>query len=182
MRHRSNIVKLQRTASHRKALLKNLCKSLIQHRRIRTTLAKAKAVRPHAEKLVTYGKKALAATGTEQQIASKKIHYIRLAFAKLRDNDLVWKLFYEIAVAAKDRAGGYTRITKLGQRQSDSAPMAFIEWVDSFVPATTGESKEEPAAEEKPVKAKKGKAAAKAEAPEAKPAKKATKKKAAKAD
>jgi large subunit ribosomal protein L17 len=120
MRHQRKTVKLQRTQSHRDALLKNLCKSLIEHRRIRTTLAKAKALRPVAEKLVTLGKR-------------DTLHARRQAFASLRDKTLVKKLFDEIASASKERQGGYTRITKLGQRQSDSAPMAFIEWVDAYV-------------------------------------------------
>jgi len=120
MRHQRKTVKLQRTQSHRDALLKNLCKSLIEHRRIRTTLAKAKALRPVVEKLVTLGKR-------------DTLHARRQAFASLRSETLVKKLFEEIASASKDRQGGYTRITKLGQRQTDSAPMAFIEWVDAFV-------------------------------------------------
>lgn len=146
MRHKRKTVKLQRTQSHRDALLKNLCKSLIEHRRIRTTLAKAKAVRPVAEKLVTLGKKALAAEGANaQETAAIRVHYSRQAFAKLRDKTLVHKLFHEIAVASKDRKGGYTRITKLGQRQSDSAPMAFIEWVDAFVPKSEAVAADKPA-------------------------------------
>jgi large subunit ribosomal protein L17 len=134
MRHKRKTVKLQRTKSHREALLKNLCKSLIEHRRIKTTLAKAKALRPVAEKLVTLGKKFHTVEGKNaQETAATKIHYTRQAFAVLRSNDLVKKLFNEIAAASKDRVGGYTRITKLGQRMTDSAPMAFIEWVDAFV-------------------------------------------------
>ena len=148
MRHKRKTVKLQRSQSHRDSLLKNLCKSLIEHRRVRTTLAKAKAVRPVAEKLVTLGKKALAAEGTEQEVGAKRVHYTRQAFAVLRDKSLVKKLFSEIAVASKDRRGGYTRITKLGQRQSDSAPMAFIEWVDAFVPASQTADEPAPAKEE----------------------------------
>jgi large subunit ribosomal protein L17 len=149
MRHKRKTVKLQRSQSHRDALLKNLCKSLIEHRRIRTTLAKAKAVRPVVEKLVTLGKKALAAEGAnEQEVAAKRVHYARQAFAQLRDKSLVKKLFSEIAVASKDRKGGYTRITKLGQRQSDSAPMAFIEWVDLAAPVGAAAVEEAPAKEE----------------------------------
>jgi large subunit ribosomal protein L17 len=116
-------VKLQRDASHRKALLANMVCSLIEHRRIRTTLAKAKALRPVAEKMVTLGKRG-------------DLHARRLAVAALHQKDAVKMLFEEIAVASKDRNGGYTRITKLGQRASDSAPMAFIEWVDAYVPAS----------------------------------------------
>ncbi len=125
-------VKLQRDASHRKALLANLVCSLIEHRRIRTTLAKAKALRPVAEKMVTLGKRG-------------DLHARRLAVAALGQKDAVKKLFEEIAVASKDRNGGYTRITKLGQRGSDSAPMAFIEWVDAFVLASAAAPVEEPA-------------------------------------
>lgn len=134
MRHQRKTVKLQRKASHRDALLKNLCKSLIEHRRIRTTLAKAKALRPVVEKLVTLGKR-------------DTVHARRQAFAVLRSKNLVSKLFGEIAVASKERQGGYTRITKLGQRQSDSAPMAFIEWVDAFASAAAAASVKEVEAE-----------------------------------
>ncbi len=121
MKHGRKTIKLQRKQDHRDALLMNLVISLIEHRRIRTTLAKAKAVRPFAEKMVTLGK-----AGT--------LHARRNAVSYLRHKDVVKKLFEEIAPASKDRAGGYTRITKLGQRRSDSAPMAYIEWVDAFVP------------------------------------------------
>jgi len=182
MRKRRKTVKLQRTASHRKSLLNTLAKQLVEHRRIRTTLAKAKALRPFAEKLLTYGKKALAGVGKE---AADRVHYSRLAFAKLRDKDLVHKLVHEIAAASKDRNGGYTRITKLGQRRTDAAPMAFIEWVDAFVgPANNEpEEKEEPVKEEKPARGKKASKKeddAEGEAP-AKP-KRAAKKKAATAE
>lgn len=122
MKHGRKIVKLQRKQDHRDALLMNLACSLVEHRRIRTTLAKAKALRPYAEKLVTLGKR-----GT--------LHARRTALSTLRHKDVVKKLFEEIAPASKDRAGGYTRITKLGQRRTDSAPMAYIEWVDALVAA-----------------------------------------------
>lgn len=139
MKHGRKIVKLQRKQDHRDALLMNLTVSLIEHRRIRTTLAKAKALRPYAEKLVTLGKR-----GT--------LHARRTALSSLRHKDVVKKLFEEIAVASKDRVGGYTRITKLGQRRSDSAPMAYIEWVDAYVPkvaaAPETEAAAEPAAED----------------------------------
>jgi large subunit ribosomal protein L17 len=134
MNHGRKVPKLQRDASHRKALLANLVCSLIEHRRIRTTLAKAKAVRPLAEKMVTLGKRG-------------DLHARRLAIAALHSKDMVKKLFEEIAVASKDRNGGYTRITKLGQRRSDSAPMAFIEWVDAYVPKTAPAKAEAPEAE-----------------------------------
>jgi large subunit ribosomal protein L17 len=118
MRHQKKTIKLGRTAEHRKALLANQVCSLIEHQRIRTTLAKAKAVRPLAEKMVTLGKKG-------------SIHARRIAFAVLRQKDAVKKLFDEIAPRTADRNGGYTRIVKLGQRKSDSAPVAYLEWVDA---------------------------------------------------
>ena len=118
MRHRKKTIKLGRTAEHRKALLANQVCSLIEHQRIKTTLAKAKAVRPLAEKMVTLGKK-----GT--------LHARRTALSVLRQSDAVKKLFEEIAPRTTERNGGYTRIVKLGARKSDSAPIAFIEWVDA---------------------------------------------------
>lgn len=131
MRHRSKTVKLQRDKAHREALLRNLAASLIEHGQIRTTLAKAKALRPFAEKLVTLGKK-------------DTLHSRRRAISLLGSNQLaqrsVKRLFGEIAPASSDRQGGYTRIIKLGQRRSDSAPMALIEWVDAVVPADVEEA------------------------------------------
>ena len=117
MRHQKKTIKLGRTAEHRKALLANQVCSLIQHQRIKTTLAKAKAVRPLAERMVTLGK-------------NGSIHARRTAFATLRQKNAVKKLFEDIAPRSAERNGGYTRIVKLGQRKSDSAKMAFIEWVD----------------------------------------------------
>ena len=118
MRHQKKTVKLGRKAEHRKALLANQVCSLIKHQRIRTTLAKAKAVRPLAEKMVTLGKKG-------------SIHARRTAFAVLRQKDAVKKLFDDIAPRSAERNGGYTRIVKLGQRKSDAAPIAYLEWVDA---------------------------------------------------
>ena len=112
-------------------MLANQACSLIEHRQIRTTLAKAKALRPVAEKLVTYGKKGLLAEQAGEN--AKSVHYRRRAFAFLRQKEAVKKLFAEVAPASSDRLGGYTRITKLGARPSDSAPMAYISWVDLFV-------------------------------------------------
>ena len=156
MKHGRKVPKLQRDASHRKALLANLVCALVEHRRIRTTLAKAKAVRPLAEKMVTLGKRG-------------DLHARRTAVAELRQKDVVKKLFEEIATASKDRKGGYTRITKLGQRRSDSAPMAFIEWVDAYVPTSTK-------AEEADVEVVTAEAPAADEAAEAPKKKRATKK------
>ena len=117
---------------------------MIEHQRIKTTLAKAKAVRPLAEKMVTLGK-------------DGSIHARRTAFATLRQKDAVKKLFDQIAPASSERNGGYTRIVRLGQRKSDSASMAFIEWVDAAVVV------EEKPAEDKKAKKKEPKAEAKAE-------------------
>ena len=128
MRHQKKTVRLGRKAEHRKALLANQVCSLIEHRRIKTTLAKAKAVRPIAEKMVTLGK-------------NGSIHARRTAFATLRHKDAVKKLFDEIAPASTDRNGGYTRIIKLGQRKSDSAAIAFLEWVDAAVVEETTDDK-----------------------------------------
>lgn len=128
MRHQKKTVKLGRTSEHRKALLANQVCSLIEHRRIKTTLAKAKAVRPLAEKMVTLGKRG-------------DLHARRLAISYLRQADKVKILFDKIAPAAAARQGGYTRIIKIGQRASDSAPMAFIEWVDVATTEESGETK-----------------------------------------
>ena len=117
MRHRKKTVKLQRDTAHRRALLANLTCSLIEHGRIRTTLAKAKALRPIAEKMVTLAKRG-------------DLHARRQAIAFLRQKEVAKKLFEEVGPACEDRQGGYCRITKLGARMSDSAPMAYIEWTD----------------------------------------------------
>jgi large subunit ribosomal protein L17 len=122
MRHQVKTIKLGRSQAHRDALLANQTVSLIEHSRIKTTLAKAKAVRPFAEKMVTLGKK-------------NTLHSRRTALGYLCHNtDAVKRLFAEIAPRCADRKGGYTRIVKLGQRNSDAAPMAFLEWVDSPEP------------------------------------------------
>ena len=157
MRHSKKTVKLGRSQAHRDSLLANQVCSLIKHSRIRTTLAKAKAVKPLAEKMLTLGKKG-------------DLHARRTAISYLKDKDVVKRLFTEIAPASADRKGGYTRITKLGARLSDSAPMAYLAWVD-FVPADTS-SDEEPAeaaaapeAEEKPKKKAASKKAKEPKAP-----------------
>jgi len=132
MRHLKRTAKLGRTSEHRNAMLANLVCSLIEHKRITTTLAKAKAARSVAEKMVTLGKK-----GT--------VHHRRLAVARLHQESAAKILFKEIAPAFKDRKSGYTRIVKLGQRQGDAAHQAILEWVDTVVPAVV----EAPAAEAK---------------------------------
>ncbi|WP_319800666.1 50S ribosomal protein L17 [Luteolibacter arcticus] len=166
MRHRRNTTKLKRTAAHRRSLLANLACSLIEHGSIRTTLAKAKALRPVAEKMIGLGKRG-------------DLHARRQAVAFLRQKDIAKKLFDEVAPLSKDRPGGYCRITKLGPRMTDSAPMAVIEWVDQPAEVETVDAPEEAAAEPTPVVAE----APAAEEAEAKPAKKkATKKAKAEAD
>ena len=116
MRHGKAGKKLGRDASHRKALYSNLAGALITHGRIETTEAKAKAVRPYAEKLITLGKRG-------------DLHARRQAMAELRSNDVVHRLFSDVAPRFADRDGGYTRIVKLGPRQGDAADMAIIELV-----------------------------------------------------
>ncbi|VCU69181.1 50S ribosomal protein L17 [Pigmentiphaga humi] len=117
MRHRHGLRKLNRTSSHRLAMFRNMAVSLLTHEAIKTTLPKAKELRRIVEPLITLGK--------EPTLANK-----RLAFARLRDRDLVVKLFAEIGPRFKERNGGYTRILKMGFRQGDNAPMAYMELVD----------------------------------------------------
>jgi large subunit ribosomal protein L17 len=131
MRHQRKTVKLGRSQAHRDALLANQVISLIEHSRIKTTLAKARAVRPFAEKLVTIGRK-------------NTLHARRLALSYLLHNeDAVRNLFEKVAPRTAGRQGGYTRIIKLGNRNSDAAEMAYLEWVDqaqaaaSEAPAST---------------------------------------------
>jgi large subunit ribosomal protein L17 len=128
--------KLGRTSEHRNAMLANLVCSLIEHKRVTTTLAKAKAARSVAEKMVTLGKK-----GT--------LHHRRLAAARLHQEDAAKILFKDIAPAFKDRRSGYTRIIKLEQRQGDSAQRAILEWVDTVITAPAP-AETAPAAETKP--------------------------------
>ena len=118
MRHRRNTPKLGRSQAHRDALLANQVISLIEHSRIKTTLAKAKAVKPFAEKLITIGRK-------------NTLHARRLALAYLFHNQAaVRALFEKVAPRTAGRNGGYTRIIKLGSRNSDASEMALLEWVD----------------------------------------------------
>jgi large subunit ribosomal protein L17 len=131
MRHRHGLRKLNRTSSHRLAMLRNMTVSLLKHEAIRTTLPKAKELRKVAEPIITLGK-----TPT---LANK-----RLAFDRLRDRDMVVKLFDELGPRYKNRNGGYLRILKWGFRQGDNAPMALVELMDRPQPAD--ESAKEPKA------------------------------------
>ena len=117
MRHQRSGKKLGRSPAHRKALYSNLAGALIEHGRIQTTEAKAKAVKPFAEKMITLGKRG-------------DLHARRQALAALRSNEVVHRLFAEVAPRFSDRPGGYTRIVKIGPRPGDSAPMAYLEFVD----------------------------------------------------
>jgi large subunit ribosomal protein L17 len=117
MRHRHGLRKLNRTSSHRLAMLRNMANSLFTHEAIRTTLPKAKELRRVAEPLITLSK--------NPTVANR-----RLAFDRLRDRDVVVKLFDEIGPRYKARPGGYLRILKFGFRQGDAAPMALVELVD----------------------------------------------------
>jgi len=149
MRHLKRTAKLGRTGEHRNAMLANLVCSLIKHKRVKTTLAKAKAARSVAEKMVTLGK-------------SGSMHDRRLAAARLHQEEAVKILFNEIAPAQKDRPGGYTRIVRLGQRQGDSGQVAILEWVDMplAVEPAAPESSSETKSEEKEKKGEEKKAEA----------------------
>lgn len=122
MRHGMKGRKLNRTSSHRKAMFANMAASLIQHEQIVTTLPKAKEIRPFVEKLVTLAKKG-------------DLHKRRQAFAVLRNDDVVSKLFSTIAERYKERNGGYVRVLKAGFRHGDCAPMAVVEFVERDVEA-----------------------------------------------
>jgi large subunit ribosomal protein L17 len=116
MRHRKSGRKLNRTSAHRKALFKNMTVSLLRHEEIRTTLPKAKELRRHAEPLITMAK-------------TPSVSNRRLAFSRLRDREMVSKLFDDLGVHYKDRPGGYLRILKCGYRAGDKAPMAIVQMV-----------------------------------------------------
>ena len=117
MRHRRAGKKLGRDSAHRRALYSNLAGALIEHGRIKTTVAKAKAVKPFAEQMITLGKRG-------------DLHARRLALAELRSQDVVHQLFADVAPRFADRPGGYTRIVKLGPRYGDAAEMVYLELVD----------------------------------------------------
>ena len=125
MRHRKTGRQLNRNASHRKAMFRNMAVSLIAHEQIKTTVPKAKELRKVVEPLITLAKKPTLANR-------------RLAFARLRDRASVSKLFGELAPHFESRPGGYTRILKCGYRVSDNAPMAFVQLVDRDIAAVRG--------------------------------------------
>lgn len=117
MRHRKSGRQLNRNSSHRKAMFQNMAVSLLRHEAIRTTLPKAKELRRVAEPFITLAK-------------SDSVHRRRVAFSRLRDREVVSKLFNELGPRYRDRPGGYLRILKMGYRPGDSAPMAYVELVD----------------------------------------------------
>ena len=133
MRHRHGLRKLNRTTSHRLAMLRNMTNSLLKHEAIKTTLPKAKELRRVAEPIITLGK--------HPSLANR-----RLAFNRLRDRDMVVKVFDELGPRYATRNGGYLRILKMGFRQGDNAPMALVELMDRPEPAAES-TKEEAAAE-----------------------------------
>lgn len=133
MRHGSGLRKLNRTSSHRKAMFSNMAASLLTHEQIKTTLPKAKEMRSIADKMITLGKRG-------------DLHARRQAFAYLRDEAAVAKLFSVLATRYKERPGGYTRVLKAGFRYGDAAPMAFIELVDRDPAAKGAEDKARTAA------------------------------------
>lgn len=135
MRHRLSGRKLNRSSSHRKAMLSNMAVSLLTHEQITTTLPKAKEIRRVADRMVTLGKRG-------------DLHARRQAMSYLRDEDAVRKLFDALAERYKDRAGGYTRVLKAGFRYGDAAPMAIVELVDRDVDAKGAADKARVAAEE----------------------------------
>jgi large subunit ribosomal protein L17 len=158
MRHLKRTAKLGRTFEHRNAMLANLVCSLIKHKRITTTLAKAKAARSVAEKIVTLGKRG---TLQSRRLAAARLRAhgptVQLTKEERRKwrqgEDVVRILFEEIAPAFKERNGGYTRIVKMEQRPGDAATRAILEWVDYTAPAPAPEAAEEAAKAAEPAKA-----------------------------
>jgi large subunit ribosomal protein L17 len=138
MRHARSGKKLGRDSAHRRALYSNLAGALIEHGRIETTAAKAKAVKPFAEKMITLGKRG-------------DLHARRQALAALRSNNVVHRLFADVAPRFAERPGGYTRIVRIGPRQGDAAEMVYLELVDfepTARPLAPRVAREEPAAAE----------------------------------
>ena len=128
MRHRKSGRHLNRTSAHRQAMFRNMAASLIEHELIKTTATKAKALRPVIEPLITLAK--------QDTVANR-----RLAFARVRSNAAVAKLFVELGPRYQDRPGGYTRILKCGRRSGDAAPMAYIEFVSSLEEDADGDER-----------------------------------------
>jgi len=130
MRHRKAGRHLSRTSSHREAMFRNMTNSLFRYELIKTTLPKAKELRRVAEPLITLAK-------------SDSVHQRRLAFARLRDKEVVGKLFVDLGPRYRERPGGYLRILKCGFRPGDAAPMAYVELVDRVAPEAEAQSRED---------------------------------------
>ncbi len=156
MRHLVSGRKLNRTASHRKAMLSNLAVSILDKERVTTTLAKAKEVRSVVERLITYGKK-----------GSDNLHAIRLAARRINDKTVLKKLFEDIAPSYKEREGGYTRIIKTVDRKGDNAPMSIIELVGRGGQDAVRKRKKRAKAKTEAPKAQESQAPAAESAPEA---------------
>jgi large subunit ribosomal protein L17 len=154
MRHGNKGRKLKRTASHRAATLNALATSLLRHKKITTTEAKAKETRVFVEPIITRAKKALALNASDALTAARIVHARREVARNINDEDVVKSLFSEIAPKVANRAGGYTRVVKLGQRHGDNAHMAIIELVDFAVDATTGAEPKATAAKPRPTRNK----------------------------
>lgn len=148
MRHRKSGRKLKRTASHRKATLIALSTALLKNKKIQTTAAKAKETRTFVEKMITRAKNAIASEGEK-----KNIHARREIARYIKDRGVIKELFTEIAPKVASRAGGYTRVVKLGQRHGDAAEVAVLELVDF----NTGQAPTKSTSKTKPKKEKKGK-------------------------
>lgn len=151
MRHLKSGRKLTRTSSHRDAMFRNMAVSLFRHEQLRTTLPKAKELRRVAEPLITLGK-------------SGSVANRRLAFSRLRDREMVGKLFSDLGIRFKDRPGGYLRILKVGYRRGDNAPMAIVQLVEEAPTAELESPKQKASADAPKAKAKEKKPATKAKA------------------
>ncbi len=162
MRHKKSGRKLKRTSSHRKATLNALCTALLRHKKIKTTIAKAKETRMVVEKIITRAKNAVATEGDK-----KNVHARRQVARYINDRDVIKELFTEIAPKVASRAGGYTRVVKLGQRFGDGAEVAILELVDF----QTGEASKASTKQEKSQKSPKKKQPKKSEPAEAEAAK-----------
>lgn len=141
MRHQKSGRKLHRTSAHREAMFRNMATSLFRHEQIRTTLPKAKELRRVAEPLITLSK-------------GDSVSNRRLAFSRLRDREVVGKLFNDLGIRFKDRPGGYLRILKSGYRNGDNAPMALVQLVDGRAPTAAGIPTEETKAKTSKAKSK----------------------------
>lgn len=154
MRHGNKGRKLKRTASHRAATMNSLATSLLRHKKITTTEAKAKETRTFVEPIITRAKRAIALNASDATTAARLVHARREVARNINDEAVVKSLFSEIAPKVANRAGGYTRVVKLGQRHGDNAQMAIIELVDFAVDANTGAEPKATAAKPRPTRNK----------------------------